>query len=115
MFFWFLPAYFNVVYFSVLATLKMEDPQFQRFLQMETQKQRFQQLVHTLTDQCWDVCMGNPGQKMDRKTESCFVNCVERFIDASNFIVNRLEKEGDNYVQQETGSHGLSEDFKWQG
>ena len=83
---------------------KMDDPQMQRFLESETQKQRFQQLVHSLTDQCWDTCMGNPGQKLDRKTETCLVNCVERFIDTSNFVVNRLEKEGENYIRKESES-----------
>ena len=27
---------------------------------------------------------------MDGKTEQCFVNCVERFMDTSNFVVNKL-------------------------
>ena len=83
---------------------KMDDPQMQRFIESETQKQRFQQLVHSLTDQCWDTCMGNPGQKLERKTETCLVNCVERFIDTSNFVVNRLEKEGENYIRKESES-----------
>ena len=81
----------------------MADPQLQRFIEAETQKQRFQQLVHGLTDQCWDVCMGTPGQKLDRKTETCLGNCVERFIDTSNFIVNRLEKEGESIASGGSG------------
>lgn len=88
----------------------MDDPQMQRFIESETQKQRFQQLVHSLTDQCWDTCMGTPGQKLDRKTESCLTNCVERFIDTSNFVVNRLEKEGENYINKENES---VDEFKW--
>ncbi len=53
---------------------------------------------------------GTPGQKLDRRTENCFTNCVERFIDTSNFVVNRLEKEGEALLKQETGR---SEEFKW--
>lgn len=96
------------------------DPHLQRFMAAETQKQRFQQLVHSLTDQCWDSCVGSPGQKLERKTESCIVNCVERFIDTGNYVVNRLEKEGEGYMAQEAQSKGLglsgsgSEGFKWQ-
>ena len=86
------------------------DPMMQRLLQGETQRQRFQQLVHTLTEQCWDSFMGSPGQRRERKTENCFVNCVERFIDTSNFVVNRLEKEGETHVANERSS----EEFKWQ-
>ena len=88
------------------------DPQLQHFIEVETQKQRFQVrsliadvvtpirnrlfpiqvLVHGLTDQCWDICMEKPSSRLDSKTESCLANCVDRFIDTSNFVVNRLEK-----------------------
>lgn len=36
--------------------------------------------------------MDKPGPKLDSRTEVCFVNCVERFIDTSQFILNRLEQ-----------------------
>jgi len=52
----------------------------------------FQHLVHDLTDQCWEVCMDKPSTRLEPKTESCLVNCVQRFIDTTNFVVNRLEK-----------------------
>jgi len=69
-----------------------KDPHLQSFIEAETQRQRFQQLVHGLTEQCWDVCVDKPSARLDGKTESCLVNCVERFIDASNFVINRLDK-----------------------
>ncbi|XP_053735057.1 mitochondrial import inner membrane translocase subunit Tim8 A isoform X2 [Synchiropus splendidus] len=65
------------------------DPQLQQFIEIETQKQRFQQLVHQMTE---DTCMDKPGPKLDSRSETCFVNCVERFIDTSQFILNRLEQ-----------------------
>ncbi|XP_074650062.1 mitochondrial import inner membrane translocase subunit Tim8 A-like [Tubulanus polymorphus] len=68
------------------------DPQMQRFIQAETQKQRFNQLVHGIADECWELCMPDrPGNKLDRKTESCLTNCVERFLDTTNYVVNRME------------------------
>ncbi|XP_040597896.1 mitochondrial import inner membrane translocase subunit Tim8 A-like [Mesocricetus auratus] len=36
--------------------------------------------------------MNKPGPKLDSRAEACFVNCVERFIDTSQFILNRLEQ-----------------------
>ena len=87
----------------------MNDPHMQRFLEAETQKQRFQLLVHSLTSDCWDTCVtGAPSAKMDRRTETCIVNCVERFIDTSNYIVNRLEKEGETHLAKSG-----AEEFKW--
>lgn len=77
---------------SIEENAVLGDPQLMQFVEAETHKQRFQLLVHELTDKCWDLCMGKPSNKLDSKTESCLTNCVERFIDTANFIVNRIEK-----------------------
>ena len=70
------------------------DPEMQRFLQMESQKAQLNSRVHSFTDICWDKCMEKVGTTMDGRTEKCMVNCVERFLDTTNFIINRLEKMG---------------------
>ncbi|XP_053487385.1 mitochondrial import inner membrane translocase subunit Tim8 A isoform X2 [Ictalurus furcatus] len=31
------------------------DPQLQQFIEIESQKQRFQQLVHQMTEVCWTM------------------------------------------------------------
>uniref|UniRef100_A0A2R9A752 Mitochondrial import inner membrane translocase subunit n=1 Tax=Pan paniscus TaxID=9597 RepID=A0A2R9A752_PANPA len=62
------------------------------FIEVETQKQRFQQLVHQMTELCWEKCMDKPGPKLDSRAEACFVNCIECFIDTSQFILNRLQQ-----------------------
>lgn len=66
------------------------DPQIQRLVEIETQKARFQALVHNLTGTCWEKCVDRPAARLDSRTETCIVNCVERFIDTSNYVVNRL-------------------------
>ena len=67
------------------------DPEMQRFLEMESQKAKFQANVHTFTDLCWDKCIPDKmSSRMDSKAEQCIANCVERFIDVTNFVVNRL-------------------------
>ena len=70
------------------------DPEMQRFLQLESQKAQMNVRVHTFTDVCWDKCMDKLGTTMDGRSERCLVNCVERFLDTTNFIINRLEKLG---------------------
>ncbi|MCL4122189.1 UNVERIFIED_CONTAM: hypothetical protein GTU68_057747 [Idotea baltica] len=35
--------------------------------------------------------MDKPSTRLDGRTESCLVSCVERFIDSSNFVANRLQ------------------------
>ncbi len=69
----------------------MTDPRMKQFVEQETQKQKFQQLVHGLTDRCFEVCVDKPGQKLDSRTETCMANCVDRFIDTTNYVVNRLD------------------------
>ena len=46
--------------------------------------------VHTLTDMCWDKCVDKVPTRMDTRTEQCFANCVGRFMDTTNLIVNKL-------------------------
>ena len=43
---------------SSAAGLGSVDPQLQHFIEVETQKQRFQQLVHQMTELCWVRCLG---------------------------------------------------------
>ncbi|KFM72307.1 Mitochondrial import inner membrane translocase subunit Tim8 A, partial [Stegodyphus mimosarum] len=77
------------------------DKDLERFIEEENQKQRFQQLVNELNDKCWDICLDKPGQRLDSKTETCLTNCVNRFIDASTFILKRLEKVGSQHAEME--------------
>ncbi|KAJ8028215.1 Mitochondrial import inner membrane translocase subunit Tim8 A [Holothuria leucospilota] len=69
------------------------DPELSHFIQVESQKQKFTQLVHELADTCWEKCMADVriGTRLDSKNETCLVNCVDRFIDTTNFIVRKLE------------------------
>ena len=68
------------------------DPVLQQQLAAESEKAKFQLVVHNLTATCWEKCMDNPSNRLESKTEICLQNCVQRFIDSSNFIINRLEE-----------------------
>lgn len=72
------------------------DPELRRFLEMESQKAKFQANVHTFTDLCWEKCMPDRmSGRMDAKVEQCIGNCVERFIDVTNFVIDRLGRKND--------------------
>ncbi|XP_017876754.1 mitochondrial import inner membrane translocase subunit Tim8 A [Ceratina calcarata] len=66
------------------------DDQFQAFILRESKHQEFQRFALDLTDICWELCMGTPGRALDSGTKLCLANCVDRFIDTSNFISYRL-------------------------
>ncbi|XP_029052252.2 mitochondrial import inner membrane translocase subunit Tim8 A-like [Osmia bicornis bicornis] len=69
---------------------KGADEQLQAFLERESKSQQFQRLGHKLTDVCWDICVKASSHSLDYTTKNCLINCVERFIDTSNFIAYRL-------------------------
>lgn len=69
------------------------DRKLQEELMAEDQKQRFQSQIHAFTDMCWEKCVDKPGSKLDGKTETCIVNCVERFLDTNIFIAKRFAEK----------------------
>ncbi|KYM76333.1 PREDICTED: mitochondrial import inner membrane translocase subunit Tim8 A-like [Atta cephalotes] len=77
------------------------DDQLQHFIETETKKQQFQGLVHELTGLCWEICMDKPSLRLEPKVHKCLVNCVERFIDTTNYITNRIERVASS-VQSES-------------
>lgn len=68
------------------------DPRLREELMIEEQKAKFQLQVHQFTDVCWEKCMDKPGNKLDGRTETCLVNCVERFIDTTLLITKRFSE-----------------------
>ncbi|KAL9973935.1 hypothetical protein ACROYT_G020456 [Oculina patagonica] len=77
------------------------DREMEQFILAEKEKVRFQSLVRSLTDECWEKCVEKVGPKLDSKTETCIVNCVERFLDTSNYVANRLSHMGEKDVDTE--------------
>ncbi|ODN06052.1 Mitochondrial import inner membrane translocase subunit Tim8 [Orchesella cincta] len=73
--------------------------ELQEFIAMEQQKQQLRATIQNLTDTCWEKCItGNPGTRLDSKTEACLENCVHRFFDVTVMIANRfasaLQRQG---------------------
>ncbi|CAF1380385.1 unnamed protein product [Adineta steineri] len=79
---------------SSMSSQGIGDAQLASFIEQENQKQRFQSVVHSLTEQCWELCAPSISSRLDGKSETCLANCVERFIDSSNYIINKLGQEG---------------------
>lgn len=68
----------------------LADPKMQQFVEIQSQQVRFKALIQQLADQCWESCVTSIGNKLGSRTETCIVNCVDRFLDTSNFVTNRL-------------------------
>ena len=66
------------------------DQKLQQELIAQEQLFKFNTQVAAFTDMCWDKCVEKPGSKFDGKTETCIVNCVERFLDTQMLITKRF-------------------------
>ncbi|KAH7883774.1 Tim10/DDP family zinc finger-domain-containing protein [Phlebopus sp. FC_14] len=63
------------------------------FLEREQAQARMNAQVQTLTSMCWDKCItSTPGSRFARGEESCLVNCVDRFLDTSLFMVKQIQQ-----------------------
>ncbi|XP_044283241.1 mitochondrial import inner membrane translocase subunit Tim8 A isoform X2 [Varanus komodoensis] len=49
----------------------VNDPQLQHFIEVETQKQRFQQLVHQMTELCWVTFLIHGWENQDPEKIAC--------------------------------------------
>lgn len=68
------------------------------FIQREQQVAQVQQMIAMLTDVCWDKCISSPGSYLSGRETSCLENCSKRFIDATQYILQRAAhkaNEGD--------------------
>ncbi|KFD57790.1 hypothetical protein M514_01460 [Trichuris suis] len=81
------------------------DPGLQKFLEAEVQRQQFQSLVNSLSSTCWDLCVADRlGPRLDGKSQTCIANCVNRMIDGSTYIVQRLQEHSEKNVSSNGGS-----------
>ena len=78
----------------------LNDPELKHFLESQSQQAQLAAQAMQFTDICWEKCVEQPGSKTignggDSRTESCLQNCVERFLDTTEFIIKRFsEKSG---------------------
>uniref|UniRef100_A0A915KFM5 Uncharacterized protein n=1 Tax=Romanomermis culicivorax TaxID=13658 RepID=A0A915KFM5_ROMCU len=69
------------------------DSRLAEFIVGENERLKFMENVVSFSESCFDKCLtggSSFGSKMDAKTETCVVNCVNRTIDASVFLISRI-------------------------
>jgi mitochondrial import inner membrane translocase subunit TIM8 len=63
--------------------------ELQAFIEREQQLAQVQQMVATLTETCFEKCVSSPGSYLSSRETSCIENCAKRFIDATQYILQR--------------------------
>lgn len=66
-------------------------PQLQQFILEQQQMAQVQQLIASLTDKCWDKCIGTPGASLSSRESTCLTNCAARFMDTTQYIMQRAQ------------------------
>lgn len=72
-----------------------DDPEFQQFIQQTQQQVQLQASAAVMADMCWEKCVDKPGSKTigngsDSRTEACLTNCVDRFLEATQTIMQQM-------------------------
>ena len=94
-----------------MEKLIADDPQLQRYIEEIEQNQRIKQITDKLTDQCWTLCVKSPNvAKFDHGTESCLVNCVNRFIDSNQIIMTAFAQKGQQQMSSFSSSSSTFSD-----
>lgn len=68
------------------------DPELKEFIVQEQIKTQIQAQIKKLNTICFDKCVEKAGSKLESKQETCVANCVGRYIDANEFVANRLAR-----------------------
>ncbi|OJT12631.1 Mitochondrial import inner membrane translocase subunit TIM8 [Trametes pubescens] len=85
--------------------------ELESFIETQQAQGRVQAQVHMLTEMCWDNlaphrarsrsapapisapsrCVGSISSGFSRSEQSCLANCVDRFLDTSMYLVQKVE------------------------
>jgi import inner membrane translocase subunit TIM8 len=74
---------------SNAAADKAPSRELQAFLEREQQLAQVQQMIATLTEVCFEKCVSSPGSYLSSRESSCIENCAKRFVDTTQFILQR--------------------------
>ncbi|ORY91655.1 mitochondrial import inner membrane translocase subunit TIM8 [Leucosporidium creatinivorum] len=63
------------------------------FIEQEQTKAKLQATIHDMTSMCWDKCVTSSiGARFSKSEGTCLLNCVDRFLDTSKYLVKHLEE-----------------------
>ncbi|KAJ1498762.1 Mitochondrial import inner membrane translocase subunit tim8 [Coelomomyces lativittatus] len=83
-----LPSQNNTVPLDAAAQTEI-----QKFIEQETSKNRIHSQIHMFTELCWNKCITKIGNRTSSSDQTCLENCVQRFLDTSMLLVNRLDQQ----------------------
>ncbi|EDQ90915.1 uncharacterized protein MONBRDRAFT_15640 [Monosiga brevicollis MX1] len=74
------------------------DPEIQRFMEQQTAAARVSAASLGFAEMCFEKCVDRIGSKEisssgDSRTASCMSNCVSRFLDTSELLLQHIQSK----------------------
>ncbi|MCJ1267899.1 protein translocase subunit [Lobaria immixta] len=67
-----------------------------REIQKEAAVANARQLIHKLNSHCFEKCIPSPGSSLSKKEESCFTQCMEKYMATWNTVsrqyISRIQR-----------------------
>ena len=60
--------------------------------QQEANQKITQDMLASMTEECFKKCAGSSGSNLDNREKSCMAMCQDRFIDTRQAVMAALEK-----------------------
>lgn len=70
---------------------------------MEQQKAQLQDMISNLAALAWEKCISYPGRSLSGSEQSCVTNCVARYFDTGEFVLQRFQAK----AAKHSGSSGF--------
>jgi len=68
--------------------------ELQKFVAEQEATVRSQAAILQHTKMCWDTCItSTPSTSFSRSESNCLHNCVDRFLDTSLYLVQRVQQQ----------------------
>lgn len=64
----------------------------QGFLVQEQHKLQLQELISTITEQCFKKCVSTPAARLSNSESSCITNCAKRYIDTTQVLMEKFSQ-----------------------
>ncbi|KAI9767916.1 MAG: protein translocase subunit [Geoglossum simile] len=69
----------------------------------EAAVQNARQLIERLNEHCFEKCVPTPGSSLSKGEQTCFTNCMEKYMAAWNTVSRRYISR----IQQENSTSGV--------
>jgi len=65
--------------------------QTMKVIEYQSALQQQEQLISTINEKCFQMCVTKPGAALDNAQQKCLVKCLDRYVDAWNSVAKTVQ------------------------